>query len=68
VIGAPLTRAGARCSGFAKANGIDDSKITWETISIQLQDQHIRRRASSTDRELRHDVPAQSQLLGVDSQ
>ncbi len=42
VIGAPLTTGGRTLfPAFAKANGIDDSKITWETISIQLQDQQF---------------------------
>jgi NitT/TauT family transport system substrate-binding protein len=42
VIGAPLTTGGRTLfPAFAKANGIDDGKITWETISIQLQDQQF---------------------------
>jgi NitT/TauT family transport system substrate-binding protein len=39
VIGAPLTTGGRTMfPAFAKANGIDQSKITWDTIGIQLQD------------------------------
>ncbi len=42
VIGAPLTTGGRTLfPAFAKANGIDESKITWETIGIQLQDQQF---------------------------
>ena len=42
VIGAPLTTGGRTLfPAFAKANGIDQSKIRWETISIQLQDQQF---------------------------
>jgi NitT/TauT family transport system substrate-binding protein len=42
VIGAPVTTGGRTLfPAFAKANGIDESKITWETISIQLQDQQF---------------------------
>ncbi len=38
-IGAPLTTGGRTMfPAFAKANGIDEKKINWETISIQLQD------------------------------
>jgi NitT/TauT family transport system substrate-binding protein len=42
VIGAPLTTGGRTLfPAFASVNGIDQSKITWETISIQLQDQQF---------------------------
>jgi NitT/TauT family transport system substrate-binding protein len=42
VIGAPLTTGGRTLfPAFARVNGIDASKITWETISIQLQDQQF---------------------------
>jgi NitT/TauT family transport system substrate-binding protein len=42
VIGAPLTTGGRTLfPAFARANGIDDKKITWETINIQLQDQQF---------------------------
>jgi NitT/TauT family transport system substrate-binding protein len=42
VIGAPLTTGGRTLfPAFAKVNGIDESKITWETINIQLQDQQF---------------------------
>jgi NitT/TauT family transport system substrate-binding protein len=42
VIGAPLTTGGRTLfPAFARVNGIDQSKITWETISIQLQDQQF---------------------------
>jgi NitT/TauT family transport system substrate-binding protein len=41
-IGAPLTTGGRTLfPAFAKANGIDESKVTWETIGIQLQDQQF---------------------------
>jgi NitT/TauT family transport system substrate-binding protein len=41
-IGAPVTQ-GARTMfpAFAHANGIDESKINWQTVSIQLQDQQF---------------------------
>jgi NitT/TauT family transport system substrate-binding protein len=42
VIGAPLTTGGRTLfPAFARVNGIDETKITWETISIQLQDQQF---------------------------
>jgi NitT/TauT family transport system substrate-binding protein len=42
VIGAPLTTGGRTLfPAFARANGIDEKKITWETINIQLQDQQF---------------------------
>jgi NitT/TauT family transport system substrate-binding protein len=41
-IGAPLTTGGRTMfPAFAKANGIDESKVNWQTISIQLQDQQF---------------------------
>jgi NitT/TauT family transport system substrate-binding protein len=41
-IGAPLTTGGRTMfPAFAKANGIDESKVTWQTIGIQLQDQQF---------------------------
>jgi len=41
-IGAPLTTGGRTMfPAFAKANGIDQSKVNWQTISIQLQDQQF---------------------------
>jgi NitT/TauT family transport system substrate-binding protein len=42
VIGAPLTTGGrVMFPTFAEKNGIDESKITWTTIGIQLQDQQF---------------------------
>jgi NitT/TauT family transport system substrate-binding protein len=42
VIGAPLTTGGrVMFPAFAEKNGIDESKITWQTIGIQLQDQQF---------------------------
>jgi NitT/TauT family transport system substrate-binding protein len=42
VIGAPLTTGGRTLfPAFAQVNGIDEKKITWETINIQLQDQQF---------------------------
>lgn len=42
VIGAPLTTGGRTMfPAFARANGIDESKVTWMTIGIQLQDQQF---------------------------
>lgn len=42
VIGAPLTTGGRTMfPAFAAANGIDESKIKWETVGIQLQDQQF---------------------------
>jgi NitT/TauT family transport system substrate-binding protein len=42
VIGAPLTTGGRTLfPAFAKANGIDASKVSWDTVSIQLQDQQF---------------------------
>jgi len=41
-IGAPLTTGGRTMfPAFAEANGIDESKIHWETVGIQLQDQQF---------------------------
>jgi NitT/TauT family transport system substrate-binding protein len=41
-IGAPLTTGGRTMfPAFAQANGVDDSKINWQTVSIQLQDQQF---------------------------
>jgi NitT/TauT family transport system substrate-binding protein len=41
-IGAPLTTGGRTMfPAFAKANGVDASKVNWQTISIQLQDQQF---------------------------
>jgi len=41
-IGAPLTTGGRTMfPAFAKANGIDASKVKWDTVSIQLQDQQF---------------------------
>jgi NitT/TauT family transport system substrate-binding protein len=41
-IGAPLTTGGRTMfPAFADKNGIDQSKVTWDTISIQLQDQQF---------------------------
>ena len=42
VIGAPLTTGGRTMfPAFANANGVDDSKVQWQTIGIQLQDQQF---------------------------
>jgi NitT/TauT family transport system substrate-binding protein len=42
VIGAPLNTGGrVMFPTFAEKNGIDESKITWTTIGIQLQDQQF---------------------------
>lgn len=44
VIGAPLTTGGRTLfPAFAKATGIDESKINWQTISIDLQDPQFAR-------------------------
>lgn len=41
-IGAPLTTGGRTMfPAFAAANGIDESKVNWQTVSIQLQDQQF---------------------------
>lgn len=41
-IGAPLTTGGRTMfPAFAAANGVDESKVTWQTVSIQLQDQQF---------------------------
>jgi NitT/TauT family transport system substrate-binding protein len=41
-IGAPLTTGGRTMfPAFAAANGIDESKVHWDTIGIQLQDQQF---------------------------
>jgi NitT/TauT family transport system substrate-binding protein len=43
-IGAPLTTGGRTMfPAFAKANDIDESKVNWDTISIDLQDQQFAR-------------------------
>src|SRR5271168_4889264 len=42
VIGAPLTTGGRTMfPAFAQANGIDESKVNWQTVGIQLQDQQF---------------------------
>ena len=41
-IGAPLTTGGRTMfPAFAAANGVDESKVNWQTVSIQLQDQQF---------------------------
>ena len=41
-IGAPLTTGGRTMfPAFAAANGIDESKVNWQTVNIQLQDQQF---------------------------
>jgi NitT/TauT family transport system substrate-binding protein len=41
-IGAPLTTGGRTMfPAFAAANGIDETKVNWQTVSIQLQDQQF---------------------------
>lgn len=43
-IGAPLTTGGRTMfPAFAAANGIDESKINWQTVGIQLQDPEFAR-------------------------
>ena len=43
-IGAPVTDGARRLfPAFAKANGIDPSKINWQTVGIQLVDQQFER-------------------------
>ena len=41
-IGAPLTTGGRTMfPAFAAANDVDESKVNWQTVSIQLQDQQF---------------------------
>jgi NitT/TauT family transport system substrate-binding protein len=41
-IGAPLTTGGRTMfPAFAAVNGIDESKVNWQTVAIQLQDQQF---------------------------